>query len=104
MANCTYNRTRCHVILKDGSRCPKTISNAGFALAAHNAAHLRRGELIKVSKWSWKGVAIESQVIQLRDRKVYERANWFETFERCKVAYVERVGTRTAYQEERSAR
>jgi hypothetical protein len=101
MANCTYNRSQCPVITNDGSRCSKVVSNAGFALAAHNAMHLRAGELITVSKWSWKGVVLESQVIQPRDRKRYESANWFETFERCKVAYVERIGTKTAYQEEK---
>lgn len=88
MPNCTYNRDRCAVITNDGSRCSKTVSNAGFALASHNAMHLRRGELIEVSKWSWKGEKIESQIIAPRDVKAYERAHWFVSFERCRVAYV----------------
>jgi hypothetical protein len=91
MANCTYNRDRCAVITNDGSRCTKIVSNAGFALSAHQKMHLRRGELIEVSKFSWKGEKLETQLIQPRDAKMYATANWFETFEKCKVAYVQRA-------------
>jgi hypothetical protein len=91
MPNCTYNRDRCAVITNDGSRCSKIVSNAGFALAAHKAMHLRRGELVMVYKFSWKGVALESQMIAPRDVKAYERGNWFVSFERCRVAYIVEV-------------
>lgn len=92
----TYNRDRCPVITNDGSRCSKVISNAGFALAAHNKMHLRAGELIHVTRYSWKGIALETRVIEPRDAKMLEHKGFFVTYERCVEVYEQTYGPRMA--------
>jgi hypothetical protein len=84
----TYNRGRCPVVCLDGTRCTKWISNAGFALAAHNKMHARKGELVGLTKFNWKGEAMETATVtptQYENQKSkYNRNGFFRTFEECK--------------------
>lgn len=79
MAMKSYNRGPCPV-------CGRSISNAGFAEKAHEAAHVRRGEMVQVNRYTWQGKPIpgDSEYVAPRDVARAAERNLFPTFEACR--------------------
>lgn len=79
----SYNRDRCAIIKKDGTRCTRWVSNAGFARVAHNKAHLAAGDLIKVTKYTWKGMPLEERYVGWNEPTRFEKEGFYTSFARC---------------------
>jgi hypothetical protein len=80
MGTFSYNTGPCRV-------CGKEMTGAGFAVKAHNDMHVREGDLIVVTQYTWKGVAKSHRTIRPEDRATWRERGWFIDFEECEAYY-----------------
>jgi hypothetical protein len=76
----SYNTGPCRV-------CGKVMTGAGYAVKAHRDMHVRNGDLITVTQYTWKGVAKATRTIQPEERRWWRERGWFIDFEECQQWY-----------------